>query len=373
MNQDGIRPLQQLVRLLASAVNTALLYSHDHQQVEQLLPALIDLIRRIQRSDREPTLVLAEDVILYQGKPLERDLQGGRLSAICRRQGIGYLRFGGGVGLSDLRQLLRVMVGVEKKSVLRERGAAVLVGEVDVPLDEGEARPIPAVAALSAEELKGLADCFEKVAGQEPLEMRQLTTVVAGFVTAFRREANPFLALAPLRMLDEYTFTHSVDVCILNLAQGMSLGIEGQLLHDLGIAGLLHDVGKMFVSREITQKAGPLDQSQWEQMKRHPSRGAQYLLNQPGIPRIAVFAAFEHHLRYDLQGYPAVPPNWRLNLASQMTMISDSFDALRTRRAYKDSWEFAKVSARLLAVAGTQLHPDLTMNFLRTMALHGEG
>ena len=104
--------------------------------------------------------------------------------------------------------------------------------------------------------------------------------LVAGFVTSFRSEANPLLALVSLREMDEYTFTHSLDVSILNLAQGMSLGFEGQLLHDIGIAGMLHDVGKLMVPKDVLNKPGNLDEDEWEFMRQHTVQGrripAQY-------------------------------------------------------------------------------------------------
>ena len=195
---------------------------------------------------------------------------------------------------------------------------------------------------------------------------------MAGFITAFRQSANPLLALVPIRMQDEYTFTHSIDVGILNIAQGMALGIEGQMLHDIGISGMLHDVGKIFVDKEILNKAGKLDDAEFAIIKEHPSRGAQYLMNQEGIPRLAVFSAYEHHMRYDLSGYPKIPEGWELNICSQMTMISDTFDALRTRRSYKAPWDFSKASGLMLGLAGSQLNPDLTLNFLKTLAHLGE-
>jgi HD-GYP domain-containing protein (c-di-GMP phosphodiesterase class II) len=167
--------------------------------------------------------------------------------------------------------------------------------------------------------------------------------------------------------MDEYTFTHSINVCILNLAQGMSLGFEGQLLHDIGIAALLHDVGKQFVPEEILNKPGALENEEWEYMRQHALRGAEYLLNNPGIPRLAVLCAFEHHMKYDMSGYPKVPPGWRTNICSQITMVSDFFDALRTKRAYKDARDFAETAGFMLDIAGTELNPFLTLNFLRIL------
>lgn len=135
---------------------------------------------------------------------------------------------------------------------------------------------------------------------------------------------------------------------------------------------MLHDAGKIFIDHEILRKPGKLSDEEWQKIQRHPSRGAQYLLKQKGIPHLAVLTAFEHHMRHDRTGYPKVPDNWRLNLCSEMTMISDTFDALRTRRAYKEPWDFPKISGLMLEEAGKQLNPYLTMNFLKTLEQMGE-
>jgi len=134
----------------------------------------------------------------------------------------------------------------------------------------------------------------------------------------------------------------------------------------------LHDAGKIFVDKEIIRKPGQLNDDEWEQMQQHPSRGAQYLMNQEGVPQIAICTAFEHHMRYDKTGYPKVPKGWQINLCSEMTMISDTFDALRTRRTYKEPWDFPKISGLMLELAGKQLNPYLVMNFLKVLEGLGE-
>jgi HD-GYP domain-containing protein (c-di-GMP phosphodiesterase class II) len=102
-------------------------------------------------------------------------------------------------------------------------------------------------------------------------------------------------------------------------------------------------------------------------MRLHTVRGAEYLLNNPGIPRIAVLTAFEHHMKFDLTGYPRVPQGWQTNLCSQITMISDFFDALRTKRVYRDAMSFDKTAGIMLWLAGTELNPALTLNFLKML------
>jgi HD-GYP domain-containing protein (c-di-GMP phosphodiesterase class II) len=176
------------------------------------------------------------------------------------------------------------------------------------------------------------------------------------------------LTLVPLRNMDEYTFTHSLNVCLLNLAQATALGIEGQLLHDIGLSAMLHDVGKLFIPEEILNKPGKLDEKEWLLIQEHPVRGAEYLLDTPGVPRMAVINAYEHHLRYDKRGYPGVKVEWQQSICSQLTSISDIYDSLRTRRPYREPTPRREVMDSIEALCGTQLHPLLAKNFLQLIS-----
>jgi HD-GYP domain-containing protein (c-di-GMP phosphodiesterase class II) len=102
-------------------------------------------------------------------------------------------------------------------------------------------------------------------------------------------------------------------------------------------------------------------------------KGAEYLVKTPGVPRLAVVNAYEHHMRFDLLGYPGVGKAWQQSLCSQMTAISDIFDALRTRRPYRKPLAVDEVLGTVSQMSGAQLHPQLVENFLRLMnRLHPE-
>ncbi len=368
MKPEAVTPLLAFLRSLANAIGSAQLYSVEHPQVVALLPRAVDALHHFVGNEANKTLVFVKGVGFLQGKPLPHNPHLNRIAALCDQRGIGFIRFSGVVTVSEMRQLVRVLVGIENTENLSNSSGNICIGAVEAPESEGDnIREIASFEELSAEELKEIDELYNAFGQQKSFNLKSLASVIAGFINAFRREANPLLALVPLRLLDEYTFTHSVNVGILNIAQGMSLGIEGQLLHDLGIAGLLHDVGKIFTDQQLLKKPAALTTEEWQLMKRHPSRGAQYLLNQPDVPKIAVITAFEHHMRYDQTGYPRTAAGWKLSLCSQMTMISDTFDALRTRRIYKDSWDFPKISGHMLNLGGTQLNPELTLNFLNVL------
>ena len=370
LQSSKLEMVHEIIRNLAAAVSTAALYSPDHPQVMDHFARLTDSFRSLLSKDAELLLALVDGELLYLGKPLAKTANVERLLRYGIEQKVGYIRFAKGFSTVELQQLVKVLLGKAQLESLQQMTSEIQVGSVDVSAEN--ARPIASFEDMSDAEKQGLQDQFDRAAEQQDLEVEQVSSVIAGFIEAFRQHANPLLALVPIRMQDEYTFTHSVDVGILNIAQGMALGIEGQMLHDIGMAGMLHDVGKIFVDREILNKPGKLDDQEFAMIKEHPSRGAQYLMNQEGIPRLALFSAYEHHMRYDLKGYPQAPQGWKLNICSQMTMISDTFDALRSNRAYDDSWDFSRASGLMLQLAGEQLNPDLTINFLRTLANMGE-
>jgi response regulator RpfG family c-di-GMP phosphodiesterase len=86
-----------------------------------------------------------------------------------------------------------------------------------------------------------------------------------------------------------------------------------------------------------------------------------------GVPRMAAIAAFEHHAKLNLSGYPKFPADWRLNLCSHLTMISDFFDATRTRRSYREPLALDEITSMMLGMAGSELHPVLTRNFIHIL------
>ena len=364
--------LQEALRQISAALAAATLYSPEHQQVRTLIPQILESLERLLSMQQELTFLVVKKDLLYDGKPLERTPHTERIARLLYGRNIGFIRFSAGLDSAEVDLLLRVAVGLADAELFNSSTPHIDYGEIDTEDDRDTVRPIARFEELTDDELESIRDFYEVIGDKEDLNVREVSSIIAGFVAAFQQEANPLLALVPLRMEDEYTFTHSLNVAILNIAQGTSLGLDEDLLHDVGIAGMLHDAGKIFVDKEIIRKPGQLSDEEWQKMQQHPSRGAQYLINQEGIPALAILTAFEHHMKYDQSGYPKMANGWQLNLCSEMTMISDTFDALRTRRTYKEPWDFPKISGLLLELAGKQLNPYLVMNFLKTLEGMGE-
>jgi len=372
MNRGALEPLRTAVRYLVTAVSSAALYGFDHQQVVRLREAARHNLTLALAAEPDISLDIIGDELLAGGFPLDTGLYVGRFVEMLRARGIGHMRFLEGITAEELVSLAASLGGARKGEELRST-EHVRLGRVEVRCkrtDEGSDQD--PLAGFTAEEVARITEIYEGVARGRKLRAAGIADIVGGLIAALREQARPLMALAPLRDMDEYTFAHSVNVCILNLAQAMSLGIDGPLLQEIGIAGLLHDIGKMFVPHEILTKPARLTDDEWRLMRRHPHQGARCLIETPGVPHLAAVVAFEHHMKHDFSGYPAVAPGWQRSLASEMTAISDFFDALRTRRAYRDPLELRQIAGMLLDQRGREFHPLLTRNFLlilsRTMA-----
>jgi HD-GYP domain-containing protein (c-di-GMP phosphodiesterase class II) len=152
--------------------------------------------------------------------------------------------------------------------------------------------------------------------------------------------------------------------------QAETLGIRDVLLRDIGIAALLHDVGKLFISKEILEKKDTLDQREWQEIRLHPLYGARYLSQIEGLTRLAPVVAFEHHVRYDGKGYPKLRLNRKKqHICSQIVAISDYFDALRSRRPYRRALEMKGVLSIMRQEASGAFNISLLDHFTR--AMHG--
>ncbi|HEU4566360.1 MAG TPA: HD domain-containing phosphohydrolase, partial [Gemmatimonadaceae bacterium] len=168
--------------------------------------------------------------------------------------------------------------------------------------------------------------------------LKKIKRVVQGIVDQILNEETSLLGLTTLREYDEYTFVHSVNVCIFSVALGRKIGLGRRQLYELGVAALLHDVGKARVPVEIIQKPGGLDDSEWHYVRAHPWLGALTLFGVRGtsdLPYRAIVVAHEHHMKTDLTGYPRVLRPREPSIDSKIVAVADGFDAATTRRTYQ--------------------------------------
>jgi len=283
-----------------------------------------------------------------------------------KRKCISRIEITAGVTSPEVRQLI-IELAAPGKGL--KNYPHIKCGSVDVTMTASSGENDPGLYS-APDELEKVKDIFHAASPFKKLNIAGLEEVVVHFISTFKREASILKFLSPVKSYDEYTYTHATNVAVLTVLQSQSLGIESGILHDIGISALLHDAGKMFVSKEILEKKGKLDDNEFAEVQKHTLHGARYLAKIGDLPRLASIIAFEHHVKYDGSGYPKLTTNGsyqKQHIYSQIVAIADFYDALRSNRPYRKGMEIKEIFVLMKKSEGRDFNPFLVDNFIRLM------
>ncbi|MDX2207086.1 MAG: HD domain-containing protein [Gemmatimonadales bacterium] len=206
---------------------------------------------------------------------------------------------------------------------------------------------------------------------------RRLKRAVQLIVDQILENELSITGLTTLRDFDEYTFTHSVNVCIFSVALGRRLGLDRLQLYDLGLAALMHDIGKARIDVDVINKATALDDQEWRRMQAHPWLGTMTLFRMregEDLPYRAILAAHEHHMKIDLSGYPRPIRPRRLGFFSRLVAVADGYDAATTRRSYQAlPWEPSEVLREMWLNPGRGYDPVLVKALINLLGIYPVG
>ena len=326
-----------LVIALARAMNASF-YDASHPVVRDVLTGLqADLTHYLAERPAFSVRFVSGYVIIQEVPLLSAYTPIGNLLGACHRRRVESILFRRGVTLEEMAHLLLVLVadpvqleaegGMDRALELRGVQHIVVEGQ-----SERQGRDWRLVHAAALDVLRGAA--MGARTGQR-IDTSGVREAVSEIVENVLGDRSLVHNLAALKHMDEYTFIHALDICVLSLELGRHMKLGQSELVELGAAALLHDVGKVLVPLEILRKPGPLDRAEFEVMSKHPVDGAAMLLREPELPETAPVVAFEHHMRYDLSGYPRTQWPRALNVYSLMGCIADIYDALTTVRPYR--------------------------------------
>jgi len=345
---------------LVIAVSNCALYSRGHEAFDEFTKKCFSLLQGI-LTDRLAMMVIDNELIV-NSNPLRKGVHISNLIARFKRKGISRIDILPGVTLNEIRQLI---ADIAETGKTMKSYAHIKTGTVDIQLSNETGGDVEQYSSLiEIEKVKGIfhSSIFK------PLDIKGLEEVVLQFIAAFKKESNILKYLSPIRASSDYTYTHATNVAVLSVFQAESLGISQELLYEIGIAALLHDAGKMFISKDILEKKGKLDEKEFAEIKMHPLQGAWYLAKIPALTRLAPIIAFEHHMKYDGTGYPEARLNGgKQHIFSQIVAVADFFDALRSTRPYRGGMDVKEIFVLMKKGAGKDFNPFLTDNFISLM------
>ncbi|MGA2141931.1 MAG: HD-GYP domain-containing protein [Brevinematales bacterium] len=196
----------------------------------------------------------------------------------------------------------------------------------------------------------------------------EIEEVVNAFISDIKQNSDAYLNLLDIYDMDDYTYTHSVNVSAISILLGLSLGMEGEKVKILGISGLLHDLGKTLISDKIIEKATPLSEEEWKILKNHPVYGYNILRGSNCFGPVIENTVLCHHENYMGGGYPLGIKNEKQNPYSQVVSIADVFDAMTSRRPYKQPVAFSDSFSFFMENSGKKFNPGYAQVFLRDMS-----
>ncbi len=196
--------------------------------------------------------------------------------------------------------------------------------------------------------------------------------IVDEVTSSLARNPSAFLSLARLKNRDDYTYLHSVAVCglMVSLARQMGLGDAEQ--REAGLAGLLHDVGKMQMPLEVLNKPGALTDAEFDVMRSHPTRGWELLRDGAKVPASALDVCLHHHEKIDGTGYPHKLAGDQISVLARMGAVCDVYDAITSTRPYKNAWDPAGSLQRMSQWKG-QFDPAIFQAFVKSVGIYPTG
>lgn len=204
---------------------------------------------------------------------------------------------------------------------------------------------------------------------QSGIDVLQKTKkVVEELIDEILYNRNLMVNMVDLKVFDDYTFYHSVNVAVLSLIIGIALDLPRTALYKIGLGALLHDIGKIFIDKDILSKNGPLNDAEFEEIKKHPSAGYDYLVNHFDIPAKSYLGALHHHERFDGSGYPLSLRGDHISRIGRIIAIADVYDALTSDRPYRKALLPSDAMEYIMGGSSTMFDPAFVKIFLRKVA-----
>ena len=219
---------------------------------------------------------------------------------------------------------------------------------------------------------RAVARMFADVRMGKAVDLASLVPLVDEVSASVDRNASALISIARLRSKDEYTYVHSVAVAALMMNLARQLELADDVVREIGIAGLLHDVGKVATPNDVLNKPGKLTDQEFAIMRTHPVRGHETLKDVPDVPAIALDVCLHHHEKVDGSGYPEGLRGDAISLYARMASVCDVYDAMTSNRPYKEAWGAAESLANMYRWKG-HFDERILNAFIRSVGIYPVG
>lgn len=385
-SEKRLTAARALARALAVAQNNDSLYPSTHPLVEQSITDLVEALSTLVALGFENvTLNVYKATLFIENQVLpEESVTYRKLIEDLLARGVSAVTFSIGFGQADASALTALLNDTTVTTIdgahafLGRSGAtSVMLAETSDLDDEVRAAEERENKARGREIYDQGVSLMRDVETQAKLgkvfEVDALQQMVSGLLDTLFKDPAAILGLAAIKTHDDYTLNHSLNVCILSLALGASIGLDKDTLRSLGLSALLYDLGKVRVPEDILNKEGPLTSDEWQIVKSHTTEGADLLKRIQLVDQMPMVVAYEHHQRHDLQGYPKPDSPQEQHLFSKVVALSDAYDAMTTRRPFRREIRPDKALAVLMQGRSKAYDPSVTKALVAMLGIYPMG
>ncbi len=349
---------------LAAGFTSVALYGQPHPRSQQAVTTLERHLRELLAAEPQLDLVILGEELFVQERPFTRAAR--QAPAVHRRlvrRGVEHVSFRQGVTTEELATLLQEVAGAEETPVRSQ--PHILVGKVELA-DEALGGPdrehgrrgrghLPAVR----DRITLLAQTLTDFAVSGSLALADLSRIADSLLQLLQERPHPLEHMAPWEGEERWPAVHAHNTACLAMGMAQLAGLSPAPVRELGLAALLHDVGKLSMPAEVIARELALSGHELELILDHPMEGATALLRVPQLPPVAVIVALEHHLHYNGSGYPRLPRPRRPHPAARLVSVADAFSVLLTARGARGLTTRESSVAFLAERAGTVYDPHM--------------
>jgi putative nucleotidyltransferase with HDIG domain len=366
----------RVLTTLAKALSALGLYQAGHPARERAVDVAFEEMVRLQRTDPHAQFSFLGDEVVF-GQAALREMGAWDWGRKLAGAGIQRLELVNLVSREEYAEFLDDVVArlamaaapstVESRPGRRQSirfGAIGIRGEVQMKEESREVAPGSRIAYDLGAEADAVRWMHDEVATRGELPLLEAEAVVRSLAVAMHGDSQMVLPLVQMKEFDQYTTTHSLNVSVLTMALAEHLRLSAADVRTFGVAGLLHDLGKVRIPKDILVKPGKLTEAEREVMQRHPVDGARLIVASDKNLDLAAVVAYEHHIMLDGGGYPKPHYGRGCHHASELVHVCDVYDALRTNRPYRAAWESERVLGYLDERAGKEFDPKIARSFI---------
>jgi len=377
---------RELARALAVAQNSATLYPPTHPLVVQSVQDLATAVSAVMELGfEEVSLNVYKATLFIENQVLpEESVTYRKLVVDLLARGISAMTFGYGFTLEEAAAVIDLLNAPDITSIdqarayLEHRGVAhVQVAEttdLDDAVREAEERENKVKGREAYDRgIELMRDVETQAKLGKVFEVEPLQQMVSSLLDTLFKDPAAILGLTAIKSHDDYTLNHSINVCILSISLGASLGLDAESLKSLGLSALLYDLGKVRIPEDILGKEGPLTADEWQIVKSHTTEGADLLKRIQLVDQMPMVVAYEHHQRHDLQGYPRPSGPQEQHLFSKIVALCDAYDAMTTRRPFRREIRPDKALAVLMQGRDKAYDPSVTKALVAMLGIYPMG